>query len=92
MDTYVAVHAYAPRSVQRAMMAGVACTGLHRHTVMAMIAHAFLQSRRLKQAKRKKNPGSASSADLASGPGRHHRDLRGVTINTMSALRPTALS
>lgn len=54
MDTYVAVHAYAPRSVQRAMIAGVACTGLHRHTVMAMIAHAFLQSRRLKQAKKKR--------------------------------------
>lgn len=40
---------------------GRSWTGLHRHALMTMIAYAFLQSRRLKQAKReKKNPGPAT--------------------------------
>lgn len=70
---------------------GRSWTGLHRHALMTMIAYAFLQSRRLKQAKReKKNPGPAASADLASGPRGHHRGLRRATINTMSALPPLA--
>src|SRR5262249_46576846 len=43
---------------------GRSWTGLHRHALMTMIAYAFLQSRRLKQAKReKKNPRSTTSAD-----------------------------
>lgn len=33
---------------------GRSWTGLHRHTLMTMIAYAFLQSRRLKAAGRKK--------------------------------------
>lgn len=33
---------------------GRSWTGLHRHALMTMIAYSFLQSRRLKQAKRKK--------------------------------------
>jgi SRSO17 transposase len=33
---------------------GRSWTGLHRHAPMTMIAYAFLQSRRLKQAKREK--------------------------------------
>lgn len=70
---------------------GRSWTGLHRHALMTMIAYAFLQSRRLKQAKReKKNPGPAASADLASGPRGHHRGLRRATINTVSALPPLA--
>jgi hypothetical protein len=57
---------------------------------MTMIAYAFLQSRRLKQAKReKKNPGPATSADPASDPHRHHRQARTAAANTMPALPPT---
>ncbi len=33
---------------------GRSWTGLHRHTLMTMIAYAFLQTRRLAQARRKK--------------------------------------
>lgn len=48
--------------------------GLHRHALMAMIAYAFLQSRRLSQAGRKKKslrptPSTKPSRDPASHPG-----------------------
>lgn len=67
---------------------GRSWTGLHRHALMTMIAYAFLQSRRLKQAKReKKNPRTASPANPSSDPGGHHRRTRTVTANTMSALQ-----
>ena len=70
---------------------GRSWTGLHRHALMTMIAYAFLQSRRLKQAKRKKkNPGPAASADPSGYPRGHHRGLRRATINTMPALPPLA--
>jgi SRSO17 transposase len=69
---------------------GRSWTGLHRHALMTMIAYAFLQSRRLKQAKREKNnKGPATSADLASDPRSHHRQSRTATIDNMSALSPT---
>ena len=64
---------------------GRSWTGLHRHALMTMIAYAFLQSRRLKQATReKKNPGPATTAKPASDPaailansnGRRQRDAR----------------
>ena len=68
---------------------GRSWTGVHRHALMTMIAYAFLQTRRLKQAKReKKNPRSATSADPASNPGGHHRQARTAAPNTMSALPP----
>ena len=68
---------------------GRSWTGLHRHALMTMIAYAFLQSRRLKQAKReKKKPGPATSADPAGDPRRRHRKARTTTANTMSALPP----
>ncbi len=67
---------------------GRSWTGLHRHALMTMIAYAFLQSRRLKQAKReKKNPRTASPANPSSDPGGHHRRTRTATANTMSALQ-----
>ena len=41
---------------------GRSWTGLHRHALMTMIAYAFLQTRRLAQAgRKKKNPRSATS-------------------------------
>lgn len=47
--------------------------GLHRHALMSMIALAFLQSLRLKQAKGgKKNLGSAAKAQPASYQTSHH--------------------
>ncbi len=70
---------------------GRSWTGLHRHALMTMIAYAFLQSRRLKQAKReKKNPGPATAADPASDPRGHHRQAQTATANTMSTLPPMA--
>ena len=66
---------------------GRSWTGLHRHALMTMIAFAFLQSRRLKQAKReKKKPRPAASAEPAGDPARHHRRPRTATTNPMSAL------
>jgi SRSO17 transposase len=47
--------------------------GLHRHALMSMIALAFLQSLRLKQAKGgKKNLGSAAATDLAGDQASYH--------------------
>jgi SRSO17 transposase len=47
---------------------GRSWTGLHRHALMTMIAYAFLQSRRLKAAgRKKKNRGTAAATE----PARH---------------------
>ena len=47
--------------------------GLHRHALMSMIALAFLQSRRLKQAKgEKKNRRAATTAEPAGDQAGHH--------------------
>jgi SRSO17 transposase len=52
---------------------GRSWTGLHRHALMAMIAYAFLQHRRLSAAKRgEKTRRPAAPAELARGPA-HHR-------------------
>lgn len=68
---------------------GRSWTGLHRHALMTMIAYAFLQSRRLKQAKReKKNPRPATAAEPTSDPSSHRRQARTAATNTMSALPP----
>lgn len=46
--------------------------GLHRHALMTMMAYAFLQTRRLAQAgRKKKSPGSAASAKPAGSPPSH---------------------
>lgn len=48
---------------------GRSWTGLHRHALMTMIAYAFLQARRLKQARgEKKSPRSAATAESTSHP------------------------
>ncbi|MCQ4189565.1 IS701 family transposase [Methylocystis sp. NLS-7] len=61
--------------------------GLHRHALMTMIAYAFLQSRRLKAAgRKKKNRGTAATTEHASHPAGHSRHLRAVSPKTMSAL------
>lgn len=51
---------------------GRSWTGLHRHCLMAMIAFAFLQSRRLKAAgRKKKNRRAATTADHAGNQASH---------------------
>jgi SRSO17 transposase len=54
---------------------GRSWTGLHRHALMTMIAYAFLQSRRLNQARGgKKNPRTTPATELARRPsGNPHR-------------------
>lgn len=70
---------------------GRSWTGLHRHALMIMIAYAFLQSRRLKQAKREKmKPRSAAATDASSRQGSHHCYARTATTNAMSALQTPA--
>jgi SRSO17 transposase len=60
--------------------------GLHRHALMTMIAYAFLQHRRLTQAKRgKKIQRAATSAKLA-GRASRHRQSHLATTATMPAL------
>lgn len=61
--------------------------GLHKHCLMCMIALAFLQSRRLKQAKGgKKNPRPAATAKPASRASGYHRSTRATAANPMPAL------
>jgi SRSO17 transposase len=54
---------------------GRSWTGLHRHALMAMIAYAFLQHRRLDAARRGKKPlrRPTPAAEPASHQARHHR-------------------
>ena len=51
---------------------GRSWTGLSRHCLMAMIAFAFLQSRCLKAAGRKKEQGATATADDAGHQASHH--------------------
>ena len=61
--------------------------GLHRHTLMTMIAYAFLQHRRLATARRKKkNQRAPASANFARRAPRHSRTLRSTTAAAMPAL------
>jgi SRSO17 transposase len=61
--------------------------GLHRHALMTMIAYAFLQSRRLKAAgRKKKNLGTAAATKPASNPSSHPRPRHATAALAMSAL------
>jgi SRSO17 transposase len=72
---------------------GRSWTGLHRHALMTMIAYAFLQSRRLQQARGgKKNPRPSAATDSSSGPSGDHRLSHRITDNAMSALLQAAQS
>src|SRR6476660_3730108 len=60
--------------------------GLHRHALMTMIAYAFLQHRRLTQARRgKKSQRTATSPKLA-GRASRHRQPHHATASAMPAL------
>ena len=66
---------------------GRSWTGLHRHALMTMIAYAFLQSRRLKAAgRKKKSRGAAATTKHASGQTGHPQPLRTASNPTMPAL------
>jgi SRSO17 transposase len=70
---------------------GRSWTGLHRHALMTMIAYAFLQSRRLSQAKReKKSRRPAASAEPSSRENRYHHRNRKAAAHAMPALQTTA--
>ncbi len=62
--------------------------GLHGHALMTMIAYAFLQRQRLKQAKReKKNRSWATATNSPGGPACRHQDtLPKANLSTMSPL------
>ena len=65
---------------------GRSWTGLHRHALMAMLAFAFLQHRRLAAAKRGKKPARTSTtAQPARGSRRHHR---GAPARALAAAVP----
>lgn len=66
---------------------GRSWTGLHRHALMTMIAYAFLQSRRLKAAGRKKKSRRATaSTEHAGHQASDTRHLRAVAAPTMPSL------
>lgn len=61
--------------------------GLHKHCLMCMMALAFLQSRRLKQAKGgKKNQRLPAATNPASRPSSHPRRTRPTATNAMPPL------
>ena len=66
---------------------GRSWTGLRRHTLMTMIAYAFLQSRRLKAAgRKKKSPRTAATTEHASHQASHPRSLLTPPASALSAL------
>ncbi len=66
---------------------GRSWTGLHRHALMTMIAYAFLQSRRLKAAGRKKRIlRTAATTKHAGHQASYPRPLRTTSTPTMSSL------
>ena len=66
---------------------GRSWTGLHRHALMTMIAYAFLQSRRLKAAgRKKKSRGPAATTEHARNQASHSRPLRTAAATAVSSL------
>jgi SRSO17 transposase len=66
---------------------GRSWTGLHRHALMTMIAYAFLQSRRLKAAgRKKKSRGTAAATEHAGNQASDPQPLRTSPTTTMSSL------
>lgn len=67
---------------------GRSWAGLHRHALMTMIAYAFLQSRRLKQARReKKNRRTAPSTEPPSHSRSNHRHIRPIATTAVPVLQ-----
>ena len=69
---------------------GRSWTGLHRHALMALIAYAFLQHRRLRAAKRgKKRRRAAARTEPSRRPARHRLPPVAAAAMAMSALPTT---
>jgi SRSO17 transposase len=60
--------------------------GLHRHALMAMIAYAFLQHRRLATARREKKSQRATASAQLACRAKSHREPHHPTASAMSAL------
>lgn len=69
---------------------GRSWVGLHRHALMTMMAYAFLQTRRLAQAGRKKGAGTSTAADPARSQTGHPRRPGPTLTPPMSALPHSA--
>jgi SRSO17 transposase len=70
---------------------GRSWVGLHRHALMTMIAYAFLQSRRLKAAgRKKKNRRAAAATEPAGRKASHTGPLRTPSVQEMPPLRKTS--
>jgi SRSO17 transposase len=66
---------------------GRSWTGLHRHALMTMIAYAFLQSRRLMAAgRKKKSRGAAATAEHAGHQAGDPQSLRPAAATTLPSL------
>jgi SRSO17 transposase len=65
---------------------GRSWTGLHRHALMTIIAYAFLQSRRLRAAGRKKSRGTAATTEHAGHQASCPRSLRTAFAQAMPSL------
>src|SRR5277367_4023321 len=66
---------------------GRSWTGLHRHALMTTIAYAFLQSRRLKAAgRKKKNRGTTATTEHARHKASHPQPLRTAATHAVPAL------
>ena len=107
MDIYPARSAAAPASERplwrRALhFEGRSWTGLHRHALMTMIAYAFLQSRRLKAAGRKKKESrnrrrnracrQSGKRSSTSSHAPHHDDVLTVRCSSQKLQRKTCQS
>jgi SRSO17 transposase len=66
---------------------GRSWTGLHRHALMTMIAYAFLQSRRLRAAgRKKKSRGTAATTEHAGHQASYSRSPRTASAQAMPSL------
>jgi SRSO17 transposase len=66
---------------------GRSWTGLHRHALMTMIAYAFLQSRRLRAAgRKKKSRGAAATTEHAGHQASYPRSVRTASAQAMPSL------
>ena len=66
---------------------GRSWTGLHRHALITMIAYAFLQTRRLKAAgRKKKSRGTAATTQHARDQTGHSQPVRAAPNPTMPTL------
>jgi SRSO17 transposase len=69
---------------------GRSWTGLHRHALMTMIAYAFLQSRRLKAAgRKKKSRRTTATTEHARHQESHPRSLRTPSTQAVPSLQET---